>query len=249
MKILCSVFLAIIFSLSHWSAQKPKTDRDDDELKGQVQKVVIEKAKLSIVRSEEFESGRELSEVITYDNGGDRVRREIYDKDGLLETELYGHLEDDRVVTTELSAGGRERLGGIGPGLAPHRDPRYSIKLKYKYDSQGNRKEVVWLRNDGGFASRSVRRYDNKGNKVEESIYGPNGSGSRKVSNLFDAHGNVTESSYDLASIGFYRRYSYTYEFDAQGNWTKKVTSQWVTKEGKSTFQPYLITYRTITYF
>jgi len=249
MNIVCSVFLAIIFSLSHGYAQKAKTDRDDDELKGQVQKVVIEKAKLSKVGAEEFETRRELSEVVTYDNRGDRVRRETYDKEGLLETEVYGYEEGDRVVKTELSAGGRERLGGIGPGPAPHSDLRYSIKFKYKYDSQGNRTEVARLRNNDRLTTRSVRRFDNQGNKIEESIYALNGSRIRKVSNLFDSHGNITESSHDLADDRFDSRYSYTYEFDAQGNWTKKVTSEWVTKDGKSTSRPYLITYRTLTYF
>jgi hypothetical protein len=45
-------------------------------------------------------------------------------------------------------------------------------------------------------------------------------------------------------------RYSYAYDsFDAQGNWVKRTTSEWVTKDGKSSFAPSHVTCRTITYY
>lgn len=39
-----------------------------------------------------------------------------------------------------------------------------------------------------------------------------------------------------------------TYEFDAQGNWIKRTTSKWMTKDGKSFYAPAWVDYRTITY-
>jgi hypothetical protein len=47
----------------------------------------------------------------------------------------------------------------------------------------------------------------------------------------------------------FDSKYSYTYEFDAQGNWIRRVSSKWVTKDGKSLFEPSSVNYRKISYF
>jgi hypothetical protein len=66
-----------------------------------------------------------------------------------------------------------------------------------------------------------------------------------------DAKGQVVETSYfDVKTDTVRTRYSYTYDsLDAQGNWVKKTTAKWVTKDGKSSFEPGYVTYRTITYY
>jgi hypothetical protein len=66
-----------------------------------------------------------------------------------------------------------------------------------------------------------VSTYDEKGNKTEEDFYNP-----------------------DLR-----RKETYAYEGDSTGNWIRRTTSTWVTKFGKSYFEPSLVTYRTITYY
>lgn len=195
------------------------------------------------------ESERELSEVVTYDAGGNLIERGAYDKGHLFETSVYSYLDGDRVVKTEMIPGGRVSFGGVGPGPSAKRDSRYSVKFKYEHDPQGNRIEVLRIRSDGALASRSVRSYDVKGNRIEEGFYRPDGYRYGRLTHNYDAHGNVTESFHDLEGDRFDRKYSYTYEFDAKGNWTRRVTSEWVTKEGKSFFEPYLVAYRKIAYF
>lgn len=245
MKKLSALFVFALFLASQVCAQKLiKTDRDHDGLKGHVQKVTTETARLSKVDGKEAESARELSEVTIYDAAGDRTRRESYYKGRLSETNVYSYLDGERVVRTEF-------FGNQGSTAAPSAsgDTRYSIKVKYKYDPQGHRIEATRFRNDGTQASRSVMIYDAKGNKIEERSYRANGSQVRKFTYTYDAHGNVAEESYDFEGDQFDFRYSYTYELDAQGNWTKSITSKWVTKEGKSFFEPSLVSYRVITYF
>lgn len=44
-------------------------------------------------------------------------------------------------------------------------------------------------------------------------------------------------------------KYTYTYEFDSQGNWIKRVKSEVVKKDGKMVSVPLSVTYRTVTYY
>jgi hypothetical protein len=104
------------------------------------------------------------------------------------------------------------------------------------YDSSGK----LWL--------RYVYKY--QGNKKEELVYSEDGSLNRKnVSTLDDKGNEVEESFYDVKDGSVSERYSYSYEFDAKGNWIKRTASKWAAKDGKEQFAPYSITYRTITYY
>jgi hypothetical protein len=64
-----------------------------------------------------------------------------------------------------------------------------------------------------------------------------------------DAKGYVTEVASYRADGSVKKRLLYGYEFDAKGNWIKKTKSEWITKNGKSFFEPRQIISRTITYY
>jgi hypothetical protein len=44
-------------------------------------------------------------------------------------------------------------------------------------------------------------------------------------------------------------KHSYAYEFDAKGNWITRTSSKWVTKHGRSYYEPENVYYRKITYY
>jgi hypothetical protein len=44
-------------------------------------------------------------------------------------------------------------------------------------------------------------------------------------------------------------KYRYKYEFDSTGNWITRTTEKWVTRNGKSDFEPASVTYRRIEYY
>ena len=44
-------------------------------------------------------------------------------------------------------------------------------------------------------------------------------------------------------------REAYEYEFDSAGNWQKRTRSKWISKDGKSRFEPQEVDYRHITYY
>ena len=41
----------------------------------------------------------------------------------------------------------------------------------------------------------------------------------------------------------------YEYKYDAKGNWIKRTTKEWDTKDGRSFYEPSYVTYRRISYY
>lgn len=86
-------------------------------------------------------------------------------------------------------------------------------------------KRQTW-RSDGSLLNRAVYRYDVDGRVIELIRY--------------------KEERYSMAS----EHITYTgLEFDASGNWIKRVTSRLRTKDGQSYSEPEQVTYRRIDYY
>ena len=100
-----------------------------------------------------------------------------------------------------------------------------------------------------GSASRTRVVFSYDGTQVEEQFYSGEGELYRKQVTTLDEKGNEVEQTVNEPRGNRTTRYAYSYEFDAKGNWMKRTTSKWVTKEGKSFFEPSYVTYRTITYY
>ena len=66
----------------------------------------------------------------------------------------------------------------------------------------------------------------------------------------YDEQGNLQEAALvkDDGTLDYRQVYS-KYEFDAQGNWIKRVCSKVVSKDGKETLEPERVEYRTIRYY
>jgi hypothetical protein len=95
-----------------------------------------------------------------------------------------------------------------------------------------------------------VRKFDSKGNRIEWARYTADGTLNYRETIEYNAEGQETEETYykDDGSIG--SKYSYSdYQVDSKGNWTRRVKSKWVTKNGKSYFEPQEVTYRMVTYY
>ena len=59
----------------------------------------------------------------------------------------------------------------------------------------------------------------------------------------------MIEETIFRANISVGEKWSYSYEFDSNGNWIKRKRMKWVTMDGKSSSELYDVTYRSITYF
>jgi hypothetical protein len=249
-------FAIVIFILTALPslAQKQMTDKGEEGLKGQVKTVTVELAQLSNVNGKWVEGKRYPASVDTYDLKGDLTQRDRIDYKGKpLDKSVYSYLDSERVVKIDLfeasfAIPGPPAPFAVSEAAKSNRDSRYTFKFKYIYDSEGRRVETDWYENDGRVFSRDFYEYDVNGHQVKHKSYGGDGSPGIEKTFLYDNKGNVKEAI-NHPPFGKDGRYSYEYKFDSTGNWIRRASSKWVTKDGKSYFEPFEITYRSITYY
>lgn len=92
--------------------------------------------------------------------------------------------------------------------------------------------------------------YDINGHKTENQYFPVAGASltGREVYS-YDERGNISEMTLHDASGALVAKEVYSYEFDFVGNWTKMTTSVAVFENGRITFEPTEVTYRTISYY
>lgn len=118
------------------------------------------------------------------------------------------------------------------------------------------RTETVKLSNkngklvEGQRVTLEVVAYDIKGAKVENAYFPiPGAAVTGKEVYKYDDKGNIVEMTLQDEKGMLLSKETYTYEFDQFGNWTKMTTSVAVIENGKITFEPTEVTYRTISYY
>lgn len=219
------------------SAQKQQSDREFQRLKGPVKTVTVERAKLTQSAAGSVEAARQTQKMLSFDADGNLLVDKAYQQGEEFDVRTYSVIDGERVVKHDVLSKNILR----GPSTRPDgpRDPRYSAKIKYKYDSHGNRTEMAWLHPDGVPALRYV--YKLKGNQKEVLVYREDGSFSHGYRDTLDDKGNEIESTDVLRQSNSGMKSKYTYlEFDSHGNWSKRTETR-----GDSSW----ITYRTITYY
>ncbi len=270
-KILVALVLGLL-SATVVCAQQRQTDRDFQGLKGPVKSVSVEKAMLKEQAGRQVEEPQRLmDEGATYDAEGNLVNDESYDEDGtLFVKKVYSQSGAVRVVDTyarypTIHLPPNPSTGAPALTIGPPRQPKGSRsapnlsemehkvdKYKYKYDDKGNISELTMER--GGVVRRRVVYSLKAGGKEVLSYVDGKKLDYRRVETL-DARGNVVESTAtdvrdDDDGGDYIEKYSYTaYEFDARGNWVKRVKSAWESEEGKPRYVPLQVEYRTIVYF
>ncbi len=247
------ISLAILFIVSaNVLGQKPQTDRKFEGYKGLVKRVVTERADWKIKKGKSIESNRRLEQDIEYDRDGNVLKELSYDYvSGLLrEVAVYKKIDGEKTVCYPEG----EMPGGISNTIivkdVDHipRDPQYSFKFEYKYNSDGKIVEEAWWENTGELWLRYVYTYE--GDKRTELVYDANGELNQKYISIFDKNDNLIEQSiYDTDTDSVIEKSAYKYlEFDTTGNWTKRSESA---GDDESNFveKPREITYRKINYF
>ena len=92
--------------------------------------------------------------------------------------------------------------------------------------------------------------YDERGRRVRNETYPVAGSTrTGQESHRYDERGNVVETIVRDASGAVLSRTNYEYEFDAHGNWTRMTASVAVSNQGRTEYEPFEITRRSITYY
>jgi hypothetical protein len=252
MKLLTITIVFILLVSFNVLAQNKKTDRETDGLKGSVKSVLTEIANLKKISGKLVESDRRHKEAINYDSNGNRLTWKTYDylSGALFDSVTYTHVDGDKVsIYEEVNNPNKITQITTVPDDKPTKssDPYLSYKFKYKYDSNGNVSEEAWYQS-GSLWLRYVYNY--KGNQKEELVYSADGSLNQKYVYTLDDKGNEIEMlSYDTEKNKLEGKETYKYlEFDAKGNWTKRITSEG-DEESKFVVKPREVLYRTLTYF
>src|SRR6266545_1141417 len=136
------LLLTSLFTPSAFS-QKQQLDSEAQGFKGKVKSV---ETTISMIEkpSGRPESTRQRGRAYEFDVSGNLTVEKMYDPFGdVLVLVTYSYLDGERVMKEEVKSK-RALIAvvdepGNGPTHAP--DPRYTAKLKYKYDSNGNRIE------------------------------------------------------------------------------------------------------------
>lgn len=229
---------------------RPRSDAEDEGLRGSVKTAFRESEDLSGTWAV---GRRKPSATEYYNQRGNLTKRESYDwKGNLFDIVVYGYLDGSRVShfkSIQYEYDPPPMIVATPPGAEkPRYDQRYSYKFEYKYDDRNRLTEKVMYGNAGKLALRYVYKYT--GNQKEEFVYSADGKLNQHYLYTLDDKGNKIEETVFEAPSGSIRdKYSYSYEFDAKGNWIKQTTSKWVTKDGRSYYEPSSVDYRTITYY
>jgi hypothetical protein len=189
--------------------------------------------------------------LTTYNEKGNKLRTESYDlKNNLELITVYGYLDGVRVSASKFIQREYGPSVGIGVGgyLPSNResDPRYDHRFEFKYDGKKRLTEKKDFSSNGDLLRRYVYKYE--GNQKEESVYLANGSLSWRSVYVFDDKGNVIEVTDFTPDGAVTAKRSYTYEFDSNGNWTKRTISWNVVSERLRRMQPN-VHLRTIAYY
>ena len=233
----------LLISLTALSAfaQKQQSDREFQRFKGPVKAVTVERAKVTQSASGPVEVARQMYKMLTFDTDGNLLTDKAYSQGEEFDVRTYFVIDGERVVKHDVLT--KRVLSGVGPGnpSGKPKDPRYSAKIKYKYDNQGNRTEMAWVDPGGVPTLRYV--YNLEGNRKEVSVYRADSSFSHGYVDVLDDKGNEVESMSVVrqpnSNPSPTTKYTYL-EFDTQGNWTKRSEQR-----GESSW----LTYRTITYY
>jgi hypothetical protein len=227
-----------------------RSDAEDEGLRGPVKTVFTESQDLSGTWSVQ---GRKPNSMDYYNERGNLTKRESYDyKGNLSDISVYGYLDGARVSdwkTIRLEYNPPPMMVALPAGEAtPKYDPRYKTKYRYQYDDKKRLTEKHLFGNDGKLRNRSVYKYSGK--EREYLSYSAEGALNQRYLSTLDDKGNeVEETIFETRDGSIRSKYSYAYEFDSNGNWTKRTSSKWVTKDGRSYYEPESVYYQTITYY
>jgi hypothetical protein len=230
-------------------ASRDGSDATDEGLRGCVRTVLTESQYLSATASVR---GRKRDSFDTYNEQGNKLRTESYDYQGNVDRiTVYGFIDGNRVAVSRTIQRDYNPPPGIASpapaGQSKRRDPRYDNRFQFKYDEKKRLIEKIWFLNNGDVSVRDVYKYS--GNQKEVSVYIGDGSLNRRYVITLDDKGNEVARTFFEGNRSVGLKQSYTYEFDANGNWTRRTTSRIVMKDGREQLEPSSIHFRTITYY
>lgn len=204
MRILLAFLSLILLSACHADAQI-KVAR---ELKGPVRIVRVERAELKIVDGKLVEGARVVTQITSYDIGGNETEETLYLADGT---------PGNRTIFTYDADGRPAQTTVFKPDGAVY----FTRTFSNSRTPTGKQIEEMIFKDGSTLHAKSVRVYDNRGRSVELAMYDASGSISIKLVNAYDAMGNLVEVAYFEAGGSLTGKSLFSY--DQQGALVEKI--------------------------
>ena len=252
------------------SSTRLKTDAEDLNLKGRVKQILTES---EYVYDGVLSDIRTSDEMKEFDRRGYLTREVRFESESPMSITSFSHA-NETLTSKKVLVG--QFANGRTIGLSPMRTGmQVTRETKFKYRDDGRLSEIQTSEN-GEMIQRSILSYS--GNKRETEtweyfrVLRTKTESRSKLTEILDSNGNPLETTASqfqsagdpMAPGGRYEqkvseeKCEYTYEFDSQGNWIKrikflrtfaKVRGTTVYTEKVKEPVPSLVTYRTITYY
>lgn len=234
MKILLSaLLLTLVFAVAGYG--QARSDRDFNNLFGQVQSVRAERARINCDSGQCEEGKRLRSTYYRYDREGNLL--------------LYSDCFDPDNPTARLY---RYPFGEQSPlvrreNRAP--DGRIIGIEIFSFDNARRQAERLSCDADGSMEQKSVHLFNADGRLVEQTIYDANHQVFNRTTYAYDTRGNELERTDYKGDNTVINVVLFDYEFDEFGNWVKqRMTVKRLTEDGLKS-ETLAITYRLITYY
>lgn len=229
--------LSIVWSCSNSSkSERINSNYEDTDwhklnLKGKV-KAIKEIKFLAVDDFSEIQNGEKVKHIynkeILFNLDGSKIEQNDYIPDGTLANRImYLHQQNKLVEYNEydsqglLFGTGKYELDDNGiPTKLNYKtnDGRYNWSESYQYNSKGKISEIEHFNAEGILVSKEIYKYDENGYLKESELY----KNKKLISkNIYknDEEGSNTELIYSGDSTIF----TYMYNYDAKGNWVKKI--------------------------
>jgi len=236
MKFFIVIFSLILSTARIVSAQHLMTDREFEGMKGKPHTIQFTFEDL-LNDPNPAPEYRRKGNTLSYDEAGNLIGR-IELSTGYTRTLEVKHPNAQTAIFAHATDWGAAKKGDVAE------------KHEYKFDDKGRRIEDSLSYGDEPPAIRTVYHYDSKGNIDEEEWYGDDPKKPNRLQHRFDERGNLVEETGEI-NIGSrqYKKLSYTYRFDPQGNWTEKTITGEVEENGKTRTEPFERLFREINYY
>lgn len=211
-------------------AKEKKTDAAVQGLKGKVQ----------VVSESIFSAGKTKTlanrNVFKYDDDGNRLELTSYGRDGKIMSNLKSTYVNGNIVKEEtiLADGTVDVIAEIKTDSKGNRieekqtksnavSPLFNYTHYYKYDEKAQLLERTVLRGNGALMYKYMFKYDDNGNRIEWIQIGPTNLMVGRVTYKFDDKNNLIEEQTFDGNNTPKSTFTYTYEFDKKGNWTRRT--------------------------
>jgi TonB family protein len=205
-----------------------------------------------------YQSKEEIDTKIVqvYDNAGRKIESQgFFNSGSSIGKSLYAYDQAGRLIEESYYKDGSllihqsifryDQVGRLSEKWTEFKNGEIE-KVVHTYGADGSRAEHFHYKSKDVLGSKLIKVRNNK-EKSSGMVYYKADSAAWKWLFKYDDKDNVTEEEFQ--SVYGAGKWTYNYEYDAQGNWIKQTASEWFLVSGTPTPTPSRVTYREISYY